>query len=220
MDHGHHSPMKQEQLPSSHFLAAPAFAAPGQWQWAVTWCLATEELWALCQVPRLASSSSSLPSNRCQYGALRTQTGTQQAFNPSSWEVEARGSEVGGYPQLHGELESSLSYMWMCLKNKKMERGRGACDRQNFSTLSQSGQPTETRKLGSGASIENILFWCDRIIPGFGTWVTWSLSTVRFVLVAELERDQECYNPRCTRKKPPPLQNPAKIELHRYWQLN
>lgn len=74
----------------------------------------------------LASSSSSLPSNLCQYGALRTQTGTQSAsvqcsvvqaglgvhaFNPSSWEVEARGSEVGGYPQLQGELESSLSYL-------------------------------------------------------------------------------------------------------------
>lgn len=59
-----------------------------------------------------------------------------------------------------------------------------------------SGQLAETCELGSGASIETILFWRDGITPGFGTRSHGQLSTVKFVLVAELERDQERYNPR------------------------
>lgn len=31
--------------------------------------------------------------------------------NPSMWKVEAAGSEVLGYPQLHTEFEVSLDYM-------------------------------------------------------------------------------------------------------------
>lgn len=37
-----------------------------------------------------------------------------QAYNPGSWELEAMGSGVQGYPRL---FEASLNYIRPCLKN-------------------------------------------------------------------------------------------------------
>jgi hypothetical protein len=48
---------------------------------------------------------------------------------PSTWEVEAGGSEVRGYPQLHSEFEASLGYIRACLKTgNKVRHGGTGCD--------------------------------------------------------------------------------------------
>jgi hypothetical protein len=38
--------------------------------------------------------------------------------NPSTWELETRGSKVQGHPRTFTQFESSLGYMTTCLKNK------------------------------------------------------------------------------------------------------
>ena len=48
---------------------------------------------------------------------------------PSTWEVEAGGSEVRGHPQLHSEFEASLGYIRASLKTgNKVRHGGTGCD--------------------------------------------------------------------------------------------
>lgn len=43
------------------------------------------------------------------------------AYNPSTWEAEARESEIQCYPQLHSKFKTSLTYMGPCLKQTYKE---------------------------------------------------------------------------------------------------
>ena len=52
----------------------------------------------------------------------------EHAWNPSTWSVEAGGSEVPVHPQLHSEFKTNLRYIEPCLKvggGGKAERTEG-----------------------------------------------------------------------------------------------
>jgi hypothetical protein len=49
-----------------------------------------------------------------------------QIYNPSTSEVEAKGSQIQGLSWLQSEFQANLSYtMKYCFKKKEREEGRG-----------------------------------------------------------------------------------------------
>lgn len=58
-------------------------------------------------------------------------------WNPGSGEVQARGSEVQGWSQLHGELEVSLGYTRHCLGHRSQNLG---IKRESWYVLSMNRQ--------------------------------------------------------------------------------
>lgn len=56
------------------------------------------------------------------------------AFNPSTWEMQAQGSEIHGHPQLHMGFKASLGFVKLCLREGGVceEMGRMEINTDNF----------------------------------------------------------------------------------------